>query len=207
MCSSDLLPPGMEFEVLYFDNSGITNKRKVALDGRIKSGEVLDLRFVETRLQSSIQVAGAVLDQYEMASDRPVPLRTLLKDGAVLSQDAFLDFALLISKSGTSSSFSLRDKLLDPDFFIPIDSILFVFDMTRFKQVIDADPNASKDPIVGAITQTELAELFLNGKRIALLPPNKEKSFSEQLRPFYRLTPDISLDLAIIESEIGRAHV
>ena len=205
LTGTNILPPGMEFEILYFDNNGITNKRKVDLDGRIRSGEVLDLRFVETRLQSSIQVAGAVLDQYELASDRPVPLRALLKEGAVLSQDAFLDFALLISKSGTSSSFSLRDKLLDPDFFIPIDSILFVFDMTRFKQVIDEDPNVSEDPIVGAITQTELAELFLNGKRIALLPPNKDKSFSEQLRPFYRLTPDISLDLAIIESENGAA--
>ena len=206
LTGTNILPPGMEFEAIYFDNRGITNKRKVAIDGNIQSGEVLDLRFIETRLQSSIQVAGAVLDQYEMASDTPVPLRTLLKDGSVLSQDAFLDFALLINKSGTSTSFSLRDKLLDQEFLVPIDSLVFIFDMTRFKQVISANPNESVDPIVGAITQTELIELFLNGKRIALIPPAEDKNFSEQLRPFYRLTPDTSLDLVIIESENGSAR-
>ena len=79
LTGTTILPPGLEIEALYFDEDGITSKRSLDLDGQISAGDVLDLRFVETQLQSSISVVGAVLDEYEMASSAPVSLATLLR--------------------------------------------------------------------------------------------------------------------------------
>ena len=205
LTGTTILPPGMEMEALYFDGAGITSKSKVSIDSQIKSGEVLDLRFVSTNLQRSIQVVGAVLDEYEMAGTSAIVLNDLLKNGAVLKKDAFIDFALLISKSGSPTAFSIREKLFDPDFLVPVDSVLVVFDTPQFKKVVSANPNTSIDPLVSTLTQTEVAELYLNGEKIAFVAPSSANDFAGLLRPFYRITPSTSLKLAIIESKDGSA--
>ena len=206
LTGTTILPPGMEIEALYFDAGGITSKRSLDLNGEISAGEVLDLRFVETQLQRSISVVGAVLDEYEMASREPVVLADLLKNGSTLSRDAFLDFALIVEKTGQSRALSLRNALADRSYMVPVDSVLVVFNTKEFRRAVQADPNSSDDPLVAALTQTELSELYLNGDKIALLPPVQDKSFGEILRPFYRLTPAINLDLAIIENSDGAAN-
>ena len=206
LTGTTILPPGLEIEALYFDEDGITSKRSLDLNGQISAGEVLDLRFVETQLQSSISVVGAVLDEYEMASREPVSLATLLKSGSVLHRDAFLDFALIVEKTGQSRALSLRNALIDPSYMVPLDSVLVVFNAQEFKRVVQADPNRSNDPLITALTQAELSELYLNGDKIAFMPPTQGKTFSDTLRPFYRLTPAVNLDLAIIERADGRAQ-
>ena len=206
LTGTTILPPGMEIEALYFDADGITSKRSVGLDAEISAGEVLDLRFVETQLQSSISVIGAVLDEYQLASREAVSLATLLKNGTVLKPDAFLGFALVIEKTGRSRAFSLRDALGDPTYTVPVDSVLVIVTAQDFKRLIKSDPNTSNDPLVAALTQAELSELYLNGNKIAFIPPTQKKSFGDILRPFYRLTPSINLDLAIIENANGTAR-
>lgn len=203
LTGTTIMPPGMEIEALFFDSSGITSKRKISMDEKIKAGEALDLRFVPTNLQRSISVVGAVLEEYEMASTSSVLLKDLLKNGAVLKNDAFIDFALLVSRSGGATAFSIRDKLGDPDFFVPVDSVLQVFDTPQLKSVVSADPNKTNDPLVSILTQTDVAELYLNGKKIAFIPPSSAKKFTDLLRPFYRITPSTSLNLAIIETSNG----
>ena len=141
----------------------------------------------------------------EMASSSAILLKDLLKNGTVLKNDAFIDFALLISKTGGATALSIRERIFDPDFLVPVDSILVVFDTPQFKNVVSADPNTSIDPLVSTLTQTEVAELYLNGEKIAFVAPSSTNDFKGLLRPFYRITPSTSLKLAIIESKDGTA--
>ena len=164
---------------------------------------MLDLRFVETQLQSSISVVGAVLDEYEMASRAPVSLATLLKNGSVLHRDAFLDFALIVEKTGQSRALSLRNALIDPSYMVPLDSVLVSL-MPRFNAWCKQS-NRSNDPYYSPHA-SELSELYLNGDKIAFMPPTQGKTFGDILRPFYRLTPAVNLDLAIIERADGVAQ-
>ena len=89
---------------------------------------------------------------------------------------------------------------------VPLDSVLVVFNAQEFKRVVQADPNRSNDPLITALTQAELSELYLNGDKIAFMPPTQGKTFGNTIRPFYRLTPAVNLDLAIIERADGVAQ-
>lgn len=256
-----IIPPGSELHVLYFDKSGIASRRTVGPEGSLNVGELLVLDFVETGLQKSIEVVGAVLNDYKLTSTSPVPLRNLLKNGAVLKRDilerdvaardnvrrtfeennfeeknfvdkeipgkaatrenikdtdnadrtaldggAFLDFALLVKNNDQPVAFSIRDKLADNSFLIPPDSTVVVFDAARYRCAVNSDPNQPSDALSIAISQTELVELFLDEKKIALIPPRKIANFSETLSLYYRLTPQTSLGLVIIEEASGYAR-
>ena len=123
-----------------------------------------------------------------------------------MHRDAFLDFALIVEKTGQSRALSLRNALIDPSYMVSLDSVLVVFNAQEFKRVVQADPNRSNDPLITALTQAELSELYLNGDKIAFMPPTQGKTFGDILRPFYRLTPAVNLDLAIIERADGVAQ-
>jgi protein involved in polysaccharide export with SLBB domain len=60
--------------------------------------------------------------------------------------------------------------------------------------------------VLRGFVEAESAELFLNGTRISFLPLSSQDAFQDILRPFYRLTPQTSLDLAILEDEAGSAR-
>ena len=206
LTGTTILPPGMEFEVLHFDETGITSKRTVDISGKILSGEILDLRFVETALQRSIGVYGAVLDEYTMAATEPVLLKDLLKNGTTLRSDAFLDFAILIAKSGEVNSISIREKLNDLEFKIQLDTNLVIFNTLEYQNIVRADPNNSNNPIAKYVSQARSAELFLNGEKIAILPPQANVNFADMLQRYYRITPETNLDLAITETAEGIAR-
>ena len=213
LTGTSIIPPGAELEVLFIDDDGITSKRKIDRSGFIEAGEVLDVRFVETNLQGSIEVSGAVLNEFKIATTKPLALKKILKNGRILKNNtnadkgnAVLDFALLISNSGETRAISLRDKIQDPAFSVAPDTKLLVLDASDYRRILDENSNTTDDPLNAAIEQSDRVELFLNGKRIAFIPPTQGKTFSDILKRHYRFGPEISLDLAIIESAIGEAR-
>ena len=95
LSATNLLPPGAELEVLYFDNSGVPRSKAITIYDEINAGEVLNARFVNTRNINSISVRGAVVEPYDISTTEPQFLSNILKRGAVLSREAELSLAVI----------------------------------------------------------------------------------------------------------------
>ena len=200
-----IMPPGIIIEALYFGKNGLSQARELDLDSVVRNGEVLNLRFLPTRLTNNIRVRGAVLEEYEIATSQKVSISHLLRDGATLSKDASLDFALIINGSVGSRAIDLRSALDGTTEVIDVGSELQIFTAEELRQLALVQVNSNTDKTLNALLDAEVAELYVNGSRIAYLPPSHSKSFSEIIKPFYRLTPYTSLELTILEDNQGTA--
>ncbi|MDA8751083.1 SLBB domain-containing protein [Planktomarina temperata] len=201
-----ILPPGVKLEALYFDESGLAQSREVSRSSILKAGEVLSIRFLPTRLTDVILVKGAVLEEYQIATGRALSVGEVLRGGAILSEDASRDVALVIGENERSKVIDLGRALEDPKFTLSPGDVLHVFTPTELRDVARANVNSSDSNVLLGFVEAESAELFLNGSRISFMPLNAEDAFNDILRPFYRLTPKTSLDLAILEDESGSAR-
>ena len=206
MSGTRILPPGLVLEAKYFDETGVSKMRSVGVDDQLKAGEVLNLRFVETRLQDAVTVVGAVLDEYSFATQDPVPVREVLKNGATLTRDVRIDFAMIVNKDGSARAINLERALQNDAETIAVGATLVLFDQQNYRRLVNADPNRTDDPLVAAISRADIAELYLNGQRLALIPPTQVTGFAATIQPYYRLTPETNLDLAIIETKDGAAR-
>ena len=201
-----ILPPGVKLEALYFDESGLSQSREVSRSSVLKAGEVLSIRFLSTRLTDVIRVKGAVLEEYQIATVKALSVGEILRGGAVLSEAASRDVALVIGENDTSKVIDLERALDDPKFTLSPGDVLHVFTPTNLRNIARADVNSSDSNILLGFVEAESAELFLNGSRISFMPLSAEDAFKDILRPFYRLTPQTSLDLAILEDDSGSAR-
>ena len=199
LTGTTLIPPGAIVEILSFDETGISQAFAATLDNTIKKGEALRIRFVETRDLANISVKGAVLENFNFASSTPISIRDILKNGAVLKQDALHSFALIEETDGRSRAINITDALKDKNVKVAAGSTLHVFNQDEFNKLVIADPNKTTDPLVAKISETEIAEIYLNGRRIAFVPPSREKTFNELIRPFYGFTPQTVLDFALLQ--------
>ena len=206
LSGTSIIPPGLVLEAQFFDSNGISKRRELTSDDTISAGEVLNLRFVQTKLQDTITVTGAVLEEYSMASREPITLSELLKGGATLKSDAKLNFAIIVERDGTTQSVNLAQALRGNSKTISVGSTLVVLDQSTYLKLVNLEPNETNDPLSAAISNAELGELFLNGERIGLIPINDEDSFDTLLRPNYRTTPRTNLNLAIVETADGNAQ-
>ncbi|MDA9937547.1 SLBB domain-containing protein [bacterium] len=201
-----ILPPGVKLEALYFDESGLSQSREVSRSSVLKAGEVLSIRFLSTRLTDVIRVKGAVLEEYQIATVKELSVGEILRGGAVLSEAASRDVALVIGENDTSKVIDLGRALDDPKFTLSPGDVLHVFTPANLRNIARADVNSSDSNILLGFVEAESAELFLNGSRISFIPLSAEDAFKDILRPFYRLTPQTSLDLAILEDDSGSAR-
>ncbi|MDP4062091.1 hypothetical protein RBLE17_18480 [Rhodobacteraceae bacterium LE17] len=201
-----ILPPGVKLEALYFDESGLSQSREVSRSSVLKAGEVLSIRFLSTRLTDVIRVKGAVLEEYQIATVKELSVGEILRGGAVLSEAASRDVALVIGENDTSKVIDLERALEDPKFTLSPGDVLHVFTPANLRNIARADLNSSDSNILLGFVEAESAELFLNGSRISFMPLSAEDAFKDILRPFYRLTPQTSLDLAILEDNSGSAR-
>ena len=199
LSGTTLIPPGSIIEILSFDSSGIAQATPTTLDENIKQGEALRIRFVETRDLANISVMGAVLETYDFAANTSISVREILKNGSVLKNDAKLSFAMILESDGLSRAINLADALQDYDTKVSPGSKLVVFNESKFDQLVNANPNQTTDPLVARISETKIAEIYLNGRRIAFVPPSVSKSFYDIVKPFYSFTPQSILDFSLIQ--------
>jgi len=167
---------------------------------------VLSIRFLSTRLTDVIRVEGAVLEEYQIATAKELSVGEILRGGAVLSAGASLDLALVIGGKNTSRVIDLERAIKDSTFTLSPGEVLYVFTPKNLRDIARSDVNSSDSNALLAFVEAESAELFLNGSRISFLPLSAEDAFKDVLRPFYRLTPQTSLDLAILEDDSGSAR-
>lgn len=199
MTGTTLIPPGAILEILSFDEAGMSKAFSTGLNQNIKQGEALRIRFVETRNLANISVKGAVLESFDFASTTAIPVKDILKNGSVLTQDALLSFAMIDQKDGQSTAINLNDALRNRSIQVSPGSTLHIFTQDEFNKLVIADPNETTDPLVSKISETDVSEIYLNGRRIAFVPPSTGKSFNEVIRPFYGFTPQTVLDFALVQ--------
>ena len=199
LSGTSIIPPGLEIEAIHFDETGTTRIRPLTRTSMLQAGEVLNLRFVETRLQEAVTVMGAVLDEYSRATSTPLSVSELLKNGATLAQDARLDFALIIDKTGAGRAIDLRNAIFDPSALVAPGSTLVILDQPSYRRLVTDDPNATNDPLTSVIQQVDLAEIYLDGNRIAYLPPTRAVEFADLVRPYYAINTETNLDIILVE--------
>jgi len=206
LTGTQILPPGLELEALYFDADGLAQSRALTRTGQLEAGEVLSIRFLPTRLTDAIRVKGAVLEDYQIATAEPISVRDILRGGAVLAEEASRDIALIIGENAVSKVIDLERAFRDPEITIQPGEVLHVFTPKILRAVAQADINADDTNILRGFVEAEAAELFFNGARLSFLPLSEDEVFEDIIRPFYRLTPKTNLDLAILEDSTGAAR-
>ena len=170
------------------------------------AGEALQVRFVETRDVSTIQVRGAVIGEYSLATNKALPVREVLKNASVLKPEALLNFALIVGRNVQNRAIDLERALLDPAITIPAGATLYVLGQNEYRQLVAANPNDTLDPLAAAITQAEVAEIYLNGERLAYVPPSDTRNLADAIRPFYVPTPQTVLDFALVQRVGAESH-
>lgn len=201
-----IIPPGVELEALYFDEAGLAQSRAVTQNGSINAGEVLSIRFLPTRLTDAIRIKGAVLEEYQIATAKPIAIRDVLRSGATLREDASRDLALIIGENAISRVIDLERAFENPGVVLSPGEALYIFTPRDLRAIAQADLNQSDNVVLRGFIEAAAGELFLNGERISFMPLSSGEKFGDIIRPFYRLTPKTSLEIAILESAEGEAR-
>ena len=113
---------------------------------------------------------------------------------------------MIIRENAVSEVIDLERAFADPSLTLSPGEALYVFTPKDLRAIAQADLNESDNIVLRGFIEAEAGELFLNGKRISFVPLGQTESFANVIRPFYRLTPKTSLEIAILETASGEAH-
>ena len=199
---TSFLPNGARLKISYFDANGQIATRLAAKSDLIKEGESLQVDFIETRDLNISKVSGAVLKNYEIKTNLPLSIKEVLKGGSVLNFDAHYQFALIEGKE--VRAINLRYALEDEDIKLPVGSDLRILNRREYLQLVAENPNISLNPLAAKLTKAEnIAEIYLNGTRIAYIPVGQDKQLYESIKDFYNPGPKTVYDVALIDSNTG----
>ena len=195
------MPSGAKLKISYFASNGQIATRLAAKNESLKEGEALQIGFIETRDLNISKVSGAVLKDFEIKTNAPLSIKEVLKDGAVLSLDAYASFALIVGKE--IQAINLDEALEDDSITLPVGSDLRLFTKEEYLRLVALDPNKSLDPIFAKFNDSNVAELYLDGVRIAYIPINQDKELYEQIKNFYTPSAKTMYDLALLDNKNG----
>ena len=170
---TSFLPSGAELKVTYFDSNGQIATRLADKNEILKEGEALQIGFVETRDLNISKVTGAVLKDFEIKTNTPLSISKVIKDGAVLSLDAYTSFALIIGKE--VQAINLDEALADDSITLPVGSDLRLFTKEEYLGLVASDPSQSLDPLVSRFAASNITEIYLDGERIAYVPQSRKQ--------------------------------
>jgi protein involved in polysaccharide export with SLBB domain len=172
---TSFLPSGAELKVSYFGSNGQMATRLATKNDSLKEGEALHIGFIETRDLNISKVSGAVLKDFEIKTNTPLSISEVIKDGSVLSLDAYKPFALIVGKE--VQAINIDEVLEDDSITLPIGSDLLLFTKEEYLGLVASDPNKSLDPLISKVVKSNVAEIYLNGERIAYVPLNQKQKF------------------------------
>ncbi|MDA9313382.1 SLBB domain-containing protein [Amylibacter sp.] len=198
---TSFLPSGAKLKVFYFDSNGQIATRLAVKNESLKEGEALQIDFVETRDLNISKVSGAVLKDFEIKTDKPLSISEVIKDGAVLSLDIYTSFALIIGKE--VQAINLDEALEDDSITLPVGSDLRLFTKEEYLGLVASDPNKSIDPLVSKFVDSNIAEIYLDGVRIAYIPVDQDKELYEYIKNFYTPSAKTMYDLALLDTKNG----
>jgi hypothetical protein len=113
------------------------------------------------------------LKDFEIKTNTPLSIGEVIKNGAVLSLDAYTSFALIVGKE--VQAINLDEALEDDSITLPVGSDLRLFTREEYLGLVASDPNKSLDPIISKVVKSNVAEIYLDGERIAYVPLNQKQ--------------------------------
>ena len=198
---TSFLPSGAELKISHFDSNGQIASRLADKNDTLKEGEALQIGFIETRDLNISKVSGAVLKDFEIKTNIPLSIKEVLKDGAVLSLDAYTPFALIDGKK--VQAINLDEALVDDSITLPVGSDLRLFTKEEYLGLVASDPNRSLDPLISKFVDSNIAEIYLDGVRIAYIPVDQDKKLYEYIKNFYTPSAKTMYDLALLDTKNG----
>jgi protein involved in polysaccharide export with SLBB domain len=199
IAGTSFLPYGAKLKILYFDSNGKITTRLATKNDSIREGEALQVDFIETRDLNISKVSGAVLKDYEIKTNTPLSIKEVLKGGAVLDPDAHYQFALIDGED--VKAINLNDALRDEDIILPPGADLLIFNKADYMSIVAENPNMSLNPVTSILSRAKnIAEIYLDGIRVAYVPVNQNHTFSESINNFYIPGPKTIFDIALIEN-------
>ena len=69
--------------------------------------------------------------------------------------------------------------------------------------MVASDPNKSIDPLVSKFVDSNVAEIYLDGVRIAYIPVDQDKELYESIKNFYTPSAKTMYDLALLDTKNG----
>jgi len=203
LTGTTFLPSGSTLKILFYDNDGRTKSRKVTKDEIIYQGESLKVDFIETREVNISKIFGSVVKDYTLIPDDVISVKSALKGGAALSSEAYTPFALIIGKNNKNKAINLNEALINENITLPLGADLKVFNQEEYMSLLSINPNKSSNPIVSKLANTEVAEIYLDGKLIAYIPPNENSNLSDSIKDFYKPTSKTVYDIIFLKNKNG----
>lgn len=216
LANISLIPPGADIEVLTFDQNGISSAISVGRDGsfQLSNGQAIRIQFIQTKNISSVEVNGATISDFSVVVSQPVSVASVLKNGAVLSNEAFLEFAL-VKQSGSGHTqvraIDLRHALTNPDkVVIDAGEKLTVFSNEIYDRILKYDAmkaNSQDDSFVrdleverylSDIRVSGASEIYLDDMRVAFLAPLPEQTVVDLIDSRLNVPVDLSKDYAVL---------
>ena len=223
LANLSLIPPGATLELLEFDAAGIASSIAVERGEpfQLSNGQGFRIQFVKTRNVSSIGVSGATIADYTVSASGPVSVARVLRDGAVLTPDAVLAFALIEQSAAGSigvRAIDLRHAFSNPDrVLINPGEKLTVFDQSTFDGLLSYEQLKLTSPstfrrdldverTLRSIRMSGASDVFLNDALVAILAPLPEQSVADIIDSRLNVPVDLSQDFAVMIDPDNRAQ-
>ena len=199
-----LMAPGTKLDLLRFNDQGVPASEPIAFgkDQMIQAGQALQVQFVQTRSQTNIKVYGAVEKPFSVNSVSETSIAELLRNGAALRPDVYMDFALIAgnqSEIGADRAINLNNALKFPDqFLIQPGETLIILDLNQYQTLLNQSLTEPGGRITQLLISAEPGEVFLDGKRVAFVAINEDQRIKDIFDNQLSIPQDISYDFALL---------
>ena len=199
-----LMAPGTKMDLLRFNDQGVPASEPIAFgkDQMVQAGQALQIKFVQTRSQSDVKVFGAVEKPFSLNVVNPIPIAELLRNGAALTSDVYMDFALIAgnrSENGADRTINLTKALRFPDrFLIQPGETLIVLNLNQYQTLLRQSLTEPSGRISQLLISAEPAEVFLDGRRVAFVAASGGQTIADIFGTQLSFPQDIDYDFSLL---------
>jgi protein involved in polysaccharide export with SLBB domain len=199
-----LMAPGTKMDLLRFNDQGVPTSEPIAFgkDQMVQAGQALQIQFVQTRSQSDVKVFGAVEKPFSLNIVNPIPIAELLRNGAALTSDVYMDFALIAgnrSENGADRTINLTKALRFPDrFLIQPGETLIILNLNQYQTLLSQSLTEPSGRISQLLVSAEPAEVFLDGRRVAFVAASGGQTIADIFGTQLSFPQDIDYDFSLL---------
>ena len=199
-----LMAPGTKMDLLRFNDQGVPTSEPIAFgkDQMVQAGQALQIQFVQTRSQSDVKVFGAVEKPFSLNVVNPIPIAELLRNGAALTSDVYMDFALIAgnrSENGADRTINLTKALRFPDrFLIQPGETLIILNLNQYQTLLRQSLTEPSGRISQLLISAEPAEVFLDGRRVAFVAASGGQTIADIFGTQLSFPQDIDYDFSLL---------
>jgi protein involved in polysaccharide export with SLBB domain len=199
-----LMAPGTKLDLLRFNDQGVPASEPIAFgkDQMVQAGQALQIKFVQTRSQSDVKVFGAVEKPFSLNVGNPLPIAELLRNGAALTSDVYMHFALIAgnrSENGADRAINLTKALQFPDrFLIRPGETLIILTLNQYQTLLKQSLTEPSGRISQLLISAEPAEVFLNGRRVGFVAASEGQAIADIFGTQLSVPQDIDYDFSLL---------